>query len=351
MKVNLPQKFSQNDPRWKNATLGTLGTIGAYGCLENDATMVADYYGANETPLTLNDKMKANGGYSGGNLFVWGVFAKLFGLKYSGQFQSSALLTKAHMDQIRSALDKGFPVFLQIDTVPSTSSLDEHWILAVDYEGDDFLIQDPWDGATKRITSWGVAPQKLIYAWCWYEGKVPSATSNDVVMEIKASERDFLVSRSTVAKEIGEFLGVSDPDHAPSEASINVVKGIKSRVTDVEKQLTSANSELANKEDQVARLKGECQESEKLRLDLNKNLNDTLKKLSEIGGVYEGQLKTKQGVIDGLSKEKGDLNNQVAILQLEISKLKEKGSAGLTLWDALLIIKKKVLPFLKTTKL
>ena len=61
------QPFSQRDPRWKDNLLGTdnSSTIGSYGCLLTCLTMVADAFGASETPATLNNKMKAAGGFPG----------------------------------------------------------------------------------------------------------------------------------------------------------------------------------------------------------------------------------------------------------------------------------------------
>ena len=351
MKVNLSQKFSQNDPRWKDTILGTKGTIGAYGCLMTDATMTACYYGHNETPLTVNEKMKNNGGYQNGNLFVWGVFASLFNLKYSGQFSNKDPLTKANMDQIRSQIDKGYPVFLQIDTIPSSSQLDEHWILATDYDGDDFIVQDPWDGATKRITSWGVAPQKLIYAWCWYEGKVPQGGSDDVMMQIKASERDWLVSRATTAKEVAEFLGVANPDNADSSAYKNVVNGFKSRITDLEKQLSDATSEMNNRIEQVSRLKDQVLEGTKREEALSNQLKSIGKNNAEAIGVLQGQIAEKQTLINQLAQEKGSLATELAQTKLALKNAQNGSTASLTLFDVLTLLVQKAIPFLKNTKL
>lgn len=351
MKVNLSQKFSQNDPRWRDAQLGTKGTIGAFGCLMTDATMVADYYGANETPLTVNEKMKNNGGYQGGNLFVWGVFASLFGLKYPGQFSNPGPLTTGQMSQIKGVIDKGYPVFLQIDTIPASSQLDEHWILALDYDGDDFIIQDPWDGATKRITSWGVAPQQLIYAWCWYEGKVPQGGLDDVVLQVKKSERDWLVSRATTAKEVGEFLGVSDPDHADVSAYKNVINGFKSRITDLDKQLTEASSEMNNRIEQVIRLKEQVTEGEKIQKSLTDQLKLAGKNQSEAVGVLQGQLKDKQSLVDQLAKDKGSLSTEVAQLKVSLKNAQNGSTANLSLFDMLTLLVQKAVPFLKSTRI
>lgn len=351
MRIELREKFSQNDPRWRGVTLGTSGTIGAFGCLETIATMVANYFGANENPITLNDRLKNNNGYANGNLFVWGVFARLFGLKYAGQFSNPGPLTLEQMNQIRNQLDKGFPVFLQIDTVPSTSQLDEHWILAIDYDGDDFIVQDPWDGATKRITSWGVLPQKLIYAWAWFEGAPANVIANDPVISIKASDRDRLVGRSTVAKEVGSYLGLTNPDQAPTKDYTNTIGGFKSRATDLEKKLAESNAEVENREEQTDRLKEQVESSETLRKELTDKLNIALSGSGSVVATYEAQLKAKQEQITEISKEKGALNVKVAQLESQVKKLQDQGTAGLSVYDTLQLLLAKLIPVLKSTPL
>lgn len=362
MKIELPQKFSQNDPRWKNATLGTKGTIGAFGCLMTDATMTADYYGENETPLTLNEKLKNNGGYVNGNLFNWEVFAKLYGLKYSGQTQTPDELTTAQMNQIKAAIDKGYPVFLQIDTVPATSGLDEHWVLATDYDGDDFIVQDPWDGVQKRITSWGVKPQKLIWAYCWYEGKVPNQAQQDPTMEIKKSERDFLVGRSTTAKEVAQYLEITNPDQAPTQEYKNVIGGIKSTATASTNSLNKeieehkkTQSELSNRVEQVSRLKEEVTQGQVRENSLTDQLKKATTGSAEIVKVYQGQLQEKQNQIVTLAKDKGQAQNDAAGWKAKYETLekshKNDAAKSLTLMDVIQVLIRKIIPFLNNTKL
>ena len=56
----------QNDERWKEARLGDSDeTIGGWGCLLTSVTMMLNGLGYDETPLTVNDKMKAVGGFQG----------------------------------------------------------------------------------------------------------------------------------------------------------------------------------------------------------------------------------------------------------------------------------------------
>lgn len=347
MKINLPITFSQNDPLWKGTTLGTKGTIGAYGCLMTDAAMVACYFGSNETPLTLNQKLLNNGGYLNGNLFVWTAFATIFGLKYSTQFSNSNNLTKTNMDQIRGAIDKGFPVFLQIDTIPSTSDLDEHWILAIDYDGDDFIIQDPWDGATKRITSWGVIPQKLIYAWCWYEGNITAnASTGGCLLENTAdNQKTFqkLVHNSDQwDKTVTDLKPGSEPKSTQFEDIQAVVSGIKSRSTDLEKQLTEsvvnlekANAEILNQKDKVANVEDKCQTDLQLK-------EAEISALIEKGRVDAKTMESYQGTIGDLQGKLKEAQKAGGAKDLTITEYKtklsacEKGVKTSSLWTAIM---------------
>ena len=69
----------QNDDLWKNTSLGQSSeTIGGWGCLLTSVTMMLNGIGYNETPVTVNDKMKKAGGFQGAFFipsvlpYVWG---------------------------------------------------------------------------------------------------------------------------------------------------------------------------------------------------------------------------------------------------------------------------------------
>ncbi|MDD2822788.1 MAG: C39 family peptidase [Candidatus Daviesbacteria bacterium] len=331
-KLTLPVTYCQNDPRWKNSPMGTKGTIGGVGCLLNCATMSVSYYGFKETPLTLNEKMTQNGGYQDGNLLIWGAIPKLFaGLKYSGKWSNSQALTQDQMNQIRGAIDKGFPVFLQIDTIPSTSAFDEHWILAIGYDGDDFIVQDPWDGAEKRITSWGVTAQKLIYSWCWYEGTPAAIDAAEGCLVPNTPEwrtkYEQIVASATKWAETLKILEITDdPNTTPSDKVKSVAAGYKSRETDLKNQLGEkqkdldvANTEITNRTEQVSRLEKLVLEKEKYYKDLLDALKKDIKNLPEIVKVAEGRVKVLEGELDEANKAKGRalLEAQTAKSQLE----------------------------------
>lgn len=316
MEIKLTKIFSQNDEEWRKDRLGLDGTIGGVGCLMTCVAMLLNWFGHDETPKTLNQKMNNNEGYLG-NFWIWQTITAIFPDISWGNLVGGLVdpLTDAQMKYIKARIDEGYPVLLQIDNIPATSKLDEHWVLAFKYDGDDFFVADPWDGAVKRITSWGVQPQKLIYAYAYYKGK-PVATVKPTIT-IPVEERDWLVEGATVRKQVAEYLQISSPDHTPFDSIQRVIAGIKSSVTDYQSKWQTELTERKNRDEQIGRLKDQLIEEGKLREDLTKKLNDVILNTPTITKVYEDRITVLQGQIDNMGKEKGELNNQLKDCKLQ----------------------------------
>ena len=110
----------QNDPKWKSVKLGNQNkeTIGSWGCLVTSLTMVANGFGFDETPESINNKMKAAGGFQGA-LVIPAVLPIICpGLVYKG-FQPCED-SPAPIPQIDAAIDSGEPVIVQVDWSPKT---------------------------------------------------------------------------------------------------------------------------------------------------------------------------------------------------------------------------------------
>lgn len=157
--------LSQRDPRWASIKLGTSNsTIGSHGCLMTDATMLIRYLlGVDITPADLNAWLIANGGYSGGNLFIWAILNKYdprisFGYRYS----------TAALDKIDEQLALGRPVIIHVDGIPATSPIDEHWVLVVGKENGQYIINDPIDGVQFPFNNRYGDPRSKIYHVCTY---------------------------------------------------------------------------------------------------------------------------------------------------------------------------------------
>ncbi len=160
--------LSQMDPRWKNKPLGfdTI-TIGNYGCLMTCMTMLANFYGFNETPDTINEKMKAVKGYQGALIIPAAFPAALPGMIYRNFVNCEK--SPAPMAEIDTYLAQGKPVIVEVDYAPNPG-LQNHWIVLYAKRGNDYLLRDPWPypvvtGETTLLTSrykFGGTPAQII---------------------------------------------------------------------------------------------------------------------------------------------------------------------------------------------
>lgn len=211
MKVNLPKLYTQVG----NSTPIGNSTINAIGCLTVDAAMAATYFGHSIDPTTLARSVTYQG-----NLWIWSELTRLFpDIIYKGQVFTPSLLTDAQMNQIKGLIDKGYPVFLQIQT----PSIPEHWMLAVDYNGDDFLCADPLKNppVIHPITDYGISPRTVIYAYAWYEGKLP--TSGDALAEC-LRQHTVLVTENDNLKRDNKALTEYKNTHPYTQADLDKAK-------------------------------------------------------------------------------------------------------------------------------
>ena len=133
----------QNDDQWKDVPLGTSGesTIGKWGCLLTSATMMLNGIGYDETPVTVNDKMKAHGGFQG-SLFIPSVLPYIWPNCVYRDMQNCET-TPAPLAQIDAALAAGKPVILQVDW-NKQQGIQTHFVLVKDKKGDDYILYDPY---------------------------------------------------------------------------------------------------------------------------------------------------------------------------------------------------------------
>lgn len=272
MKIKLPKLFNQLDPQWKDKKFGTSATIGQYGCLVSCVAMICQYYGKVETPATLVDKVKFSG-----NLWIWKELERVYpDITYQGLINTPDPLTKQQMDFIRGKIDEGYPVLLQIDSIPTTSKLDEHWVLAIDYNGDDFIIANPWGGIVQPITSYGEKPQKIIYAYSWYKGK-PVISKDNYYKGIDLNNLDSVkVCIDTWHDVAVNNLYIKKENH---ERIINEKEATIQNLNQQINQLNANLSQALKEKDELQKQLKDCQDN----LNENEALN---KKIQEITDLY-----------------------------------------------------------------
>jgi len=137
--------LSQQDPQWKNDRLGLStdpdDTIGKYGCALTSISMLVSGHGYTESPKTLNEKLKAKGGFSGSAIF-WGAVSQAhpeITLKEDIRCEN----TDAPLAKINAAIDAGQPVVVRVDSSPAPG-LQWHYVMLYGRKGNDYLMLDPW---------------------------------------------------------------------------------------------------------------------------------------------------------------------------------------------------------------
>jgi hypothetical protein len=147
------ENLYQNDEKWKSAKLGNSSeTIGGWGCLLTSVTMMLNGIGYNETPESVNEKMKKAGGFQGAFFipsvlpFVWPNCA------YRDMQPCESF--PAPIAQIDAAVAQGRPVILQVDW-NKQAGIQTHFVLIKEKKGNDYILYDPYkyggDGPDKEV--------------------------------------------------------------------------------------------------------------------------------------------------------------------------------------------------------
>jgi hypothetical protein len=171
------QNLYQNDEKWQNVRLGNSSiTIGKWGCLLTSVTMMLNGIGHNETPKTVNDKMKAVGGFDG-PLFI-PSFLPYIWANCGWRDMQDCKNYPAPIAAIDAAIAAGNPVILQVDW-SKEADVQTHFVLVKEKKGDDYVIYDPFKYGgdapdkevllTKRYKYNGARLETEISAVLWFD--------------------------------------------------------------------------------------------------------------------------------------------------------------------------------------
>ena len=249
------QNLYQNDEKWKNTKLGNSSeTIGGWGCLLTSVTMMLNGIGYNETPETVNQKMKSAGGFQGA-FFIPSVLPYVWpNCSYRDMQPCEGSVP---VSQIDAAVAAGKPVVLQVDW-NQQAGIQTHFVLVKEKKGNDYVIYDPYkyggDGPdkevllTSRYKHNGAIIDKEISGVLWFDSysasppeppkvkKVPLpaekyilyAAEDDLALRAEPSVSGYLWKRMVLGTELisleptkasaqaklgkqGEWISVQDP--------------------------------------------------------------------------------------------------------------------------------------------
>jgi len=132
--------FSQNDPRWKDMTIGfSSSSIDDYGCAISSVAMVFKYYGIDIDPARL-----AKQPIYYYDLIVWPKQWRFLDLVGS-PWRVSGGLTKKHWNTIDRQIASGHPVIVFIRALGKGAG---HYVVIHSKDSKDYIVHDPvmWNG-------------------------------------------------------------------------------------------------------------------------------------------------------------------------------------------------------------
>jgi hypothetical protein len=153
--ANVPS-YSQRSYPWSTDVLGwgpSYVTIGSDGCIVTGLASIRAYYGNYHTPRTMNNYLKANGGFYG-NLVVWG---RVPGFRALRDYSYVA----ADLSYINWWLDRGYLIVAKTYFPPNRVS--PHWVVLTGRSGSTYFVMDPWDGAKTTFNARYGSPSRWIY--------------------------------------------------------------------------------------------------------------------------------------------------------------------------------------------
>jgi hypothetical protein len=228
--------------------------------------------GKPETPDTINEELKAAGGFvAGSGELIWGVFNSTYGVKESYiSPRYTGPLTSFAYAKINELLDAKMPVLAEIDFNPSQQGEQMHFVEIIAYdENKNYYANDPWSGTQINMNVYG-SMDLSVYQFRAYNIPVNTDPTPDYKYFAEAffSLCDILHiphNRDTAEREITKFVGYEDQLRKNEE----LLKQKDAQVTQVQTEAKQLREQLttvqaSNKEltDQATKLKDQLTEEQ-----------------------------------------------------------------------------------------
>lgn len=286
--------LSQRDSAWKSIKLGfsTTTTIGSHGCTITCVSMLAGI-----TPKETNERLKSVSGYANTNLIIWSKIKEAIPwleFVWRGYTYENA--------KVADAIKQWGGCLVEVDGTPIGGS--RHWVL---YIGNQKMI-DPWDGKEKPTSSYKAIGYATIKA-----GEKPTMMykgydlTNQDSMKVAVDVLVDVVKNNIYYKQADVHARYEVASLDELDAKIG---GYKSRISDLTKQLGTAQAEVKNKEEIISNKDIEIA-----------NFQSDIK-------VWIDRLEEAAHRIEQLGKEKGNLAIEVEQLKIQIETLKQQNTEG-----------------------
>ena len=359
--ITLPILYQQGDTRWGANLLGFNKVapfdMENYGCLVTCWAMCDRYYGKDTDPGRLNDTFKSmgagkafttNGGdyIPGGNNLAYGDIKEVRTL-------TPSLMTDAQIAEIKTSIDNGYPVIIGIDYNPKDVDYDSHFVVIVAYnpnEENDMTIADPITGTTRSLKNYlgwyKPNARNTIESYVCTTGPKPKLNA-DTLPVLKTDFVNLVHGSSEWDKTVEYLKPGADPKATQFADIQTVVAGYKSRITDLENQLSKATTdkelaetEVANQKEKLANKMAECQRTLDAQIAQYDALKKSIPDVAKLEGQYVGTIKTLEGELREAQKTVGLRNLDITDLKTQLSECKK----GISAWTKFWAMVKKYLP-------
>jgi hypothetical protein len=346
MKITLPNVYSQFASEHAKLLLGNntnpIYNFHNYGCLVCSLTSVANYFGHAISPIEMNNRLREIGGFpEGSGEYVHGSLSKLFP-DITEKVVKINPLQDENLNEIKGALDQGFPVIVGLDYNPRTLQAESHYSILVDYDAsneNNFTLADTLGGRVHSLRDYLAflkpSARKSIFQYFVFSGQVqvkPSPAPEPVpaeVPEASALPANYteIIHKASQWDDTVKYLELTKPSNqAMFEDAKKVIAGYKSRVTDLDNKKTEAEKKAAekdviidNQKVDIGRLREEVSRIDRLRKAEVDNLKKNVPNFDTLQRQYEGVVKEMQGTIESQSGELKDMRIQVAHKDVELS--------------------------------
>jgi len=316
-KLKVPEVYGQRDNRWNNILLGynsnSQYTIGLYGCLISCLGMIV-----HKTPDEVNTILKNNSGFvSGSGDFYWGKCSAL-GLNQIYTSPSyDGPVTPQGMTKIKELLDDNHPLLCEIDFNPATTSVEEHYVLLIGYDGDQIIAADPWTGQIISLDVYGGAQRSIIQFRSYDKTFDDEADSQVALLEREyaqcRNDRDgHWIELQTLKQQYGDL-----------DTKFTLLTGDKERISRELDQSLKNTSELRDVTNKQIDALSQQLENETANLT---TANDKIKELTtQLNATDIGSILTEN---EGLKIRIGELTDELA-KRPKLKKIWKLGKSGL----------------------
>ncbi len=144
------------------------------GCAMCSSAMVLAYYGVNANPASLNEYLKANGGYYAGCNLYWGPVAGMSGGSVKWVASYDWTYVAANLSIVNQFLDAGYPLVCEVRWNGGM-----HFVVLTGRDGATYYINDPGFGDKTTINARYGSPAAAIYGIRLYQPTAPPVPALD----------------------------------------------------------------------------------------------------------------------------------------------------------------------------